>query len=131
MLKRFLAALLAAFVAWGSEAAASDFEALPRPPAPSHYAAYACFLAGAGLIGVSFPLARRADHAYDRYLVANTESEVVRLFDESAHYDRLASASLLSGEVLIAAGLYLRFIRHPARVELSLGSRRCGVSYRF
>ena len=44
-----------------------------------------------------------------------------------------SSASLVSGELLLAAGLYLRFLRRPVteHLELSLLPDRCIVSLRF
>ncbi len=59
--------------------------------------------------------------------------EVERLYDRTVRYDRFSSASLLTGEALIATGVWLRFLRRPAasRVHLSLSPRRCSVTLSF
>lgn len=121
----------ASAVAW----AAGPFETvvIPSQKKPSYALAYGSLLAGAGLIGGSFVIRDRANARYDRYLDATEPAEISRLYDETAHLDRLSSASLLAGEFLIAAGLYLRFIRHPAsdRVSLIATPTRCALSLRF
>jgi hypothetical protein len=90
-------------------------------------------LAGAGLIGASFIWRDRANERYDRYLEATEPDEISRLFDETARLDRISSAALITGEVLVAAGLYLRFVRHPStdRVSLIATPTRCALSLRF
>ncbi len=107
--------------------------ALPPPQRHPHRLAYACMVSGAGLIGASFAFADHADRTYVRYLDSTEPAEIDRLFDETVRYDRLSSGSLIGGELLVAFGLYLRFLRRPTgrRLSLSLDARRCAVSYRF
>ena len=138
-MKRILAACLAATVVFGACLAGSaradgPFETLPlpRPVQRPHPGAYACFLAGAGLIAGSFAIARRADDAYGRYLAAHEARDIAHWFDRTRSDDRLASGALLGGEALLATGVYLRFLRRPASpVALLIGANACAVSYRF
>ena len=96
----------------------------------SHTWAYVTLAGGAGLIGVSFAFERRADRAYDAYLTNTDPREIDKLYDRTVLNDRLSQASVLSGEALIAAGIYMRFIRHPTGSPLSFELRpsRCAVS---
>ncbi len=142
---RSMAAILAAIVVSGGltpptsagaarSVAASAFETvpLPAPANSSHRAAYASLIGGFGLMGASFTLAHRADRAYDRYLAAVDPGEIERAYDESSRNDRLSSAALISGEVLVATGIYLRFVRHPrSRLALSALPGRCAIAYSF
>lgn len=137
---RSMAATAAAIVVSGAlvtvpaAAAAPAFEQVPLPPPTrtSHAGAYACLVTGVGMMAGSFVLARRADHAYDRYLEAELPSEIDRLYNQAVRYDRLSSGALIGGEVMLAAGLYLGFLRRPAaRVEVALNPGRCAVSCRF
>ena len=84
-------------------------------------------------MGLSFTFAQRADDAYASYLVSTDTQELEILYDRAVRNDHLSHASLLTGEALIAAGLYLRFIRRPpaARLSLSLQPSRCALSCRF
>jgi hypothetical protein len=115
--------------------AAAPFQVVPveTPMRRSHTWAYLTMAAGAGLVGVSFTLANRADHAYADYLVSTDPVSIDLLYDRAVRNDHLSQASLLTGETLIAAGLYLRFIRRPSagRLSLSLVPSRCAVSCRF
>ena len=115
--------------------AAAPFPVVPlEAPAPRrHTWAYATIVGGVGLIGLSFSFSGRADDAYAAYLVSTDPAEIQALYNRSVHNDHLAQASLLTGEALVAAGLYLRFIRRPAagRVSVSLLPSRCAVSCRF
>lgn len=115
--------------------AAAPFPVVPvAPPAPRRHAwAYVTLLGGASLVGLSFSFSAKADDAYEAYLVSTDPAEIERLYDRTATYDHRAQASLLTGEALIAAGLYLRFIRrpNPARVSLSLTPSRCALAWRF
>jgi len=106
---------------------------LPSQKKTSHTFAYATMLAGAGLIGGSFVWRDQANERYDRYLEATDPAEISRLYDETTRLDRVSSGALIVGEVLIAAGLYLRFVRHPSteRVSLSVSPDRCALSLRF
>ena len=142
-MKRFVAALLAASLvaelslpaACAAQQAADPFEAVPLAPAarPPHRLAYASLLAGAGLVGLSFTLTDRANRRYDDYLNATQPAEISRLYDESVRLDHLSAAALLTGEALIAAGVWLRFLRRPApqRAALIVEPGRCAVSLRF
>jgi hypothetical protein len=115
--------------------AAAPFPVVPvAPPAPRrHVWAYLTMLGGASLVGVSFSFSAKADDAYAGYLVSTDPDEIERLYDRTAMYDHRAQASLLTGEALIAAGLYLRFIRRPgpARVSLTVAPSRCALAWRF
>lgn len=140
---RFTAASLAAFIllellapaARAHAQAAEPFPVVPieAPQRRSHTWAYLSLLGGAGLVGVSFAFARRADDAYSAYLVTTDVTQIEVLYDRAVRNDHLSHASLLTGETLIAAGLYLRFIRRPpaARLSLTLLPSRCAVSCRF
>ncbi len=114
----------------------SPFPIVPlRYPAPahSHLGAYLTLAAGAGLVGTSFAWQARANRTYGDYLRATEPGLIAALYDRAAHYDRLSSAALLGGEALVATGLWMRFIRHPApgRVALDAGPRRCALALRF
>jgi hypothetical protein len=115
--------------------AAEPFESvvLPSRKPTSHRLAYGSMLAGAGMVGASFVWRDRANARYDRYLRATEPDEISSLFDETARLDRLSSGALIAGEILVAAGLYLRFVRHPAteRVSLVTSPTRCALSLRF
>jgi hypothetical protein len=106
---------------------------IPSPARRGHTWAYLSMLSGAGLVGVSFTFARRADRAYAEYLLSTDTGEIETLYDRAVRNDHFSQASLLTGEALIATGLYLRFIRRPAtgRFSLSLLPSRCVVSCRF
>ncbi len=139
-MKRCLAAVLAATIVSGPLAAPSaradgPFEAVPLPrPAPHpHRAAYACMLLGTGMIVGSFALARHADDAYARYLDARLPDDIERSYDEAVRYDRWSSGLLISGEIVVAAGVYLRFLRRPESpaVSLLVAPGACAVSCRF
>jgi hypothetical protein len=98
-----------------------------------HTWAYLTLGTGAGLIGASFTFARRADEAYAEYVASTDVAALDALYDRAVRNDHLSQASLLTGEALIAAGLYMRFIRRPAagRFSLSVLPSRCVVSCRF
>jgi hypothetical protein len=63
--------------------------------------------AGAALTGTSAVLRHQADRWYDRYLGSSDPAEIERFYDRTAHYDRLAGASLGSGQALLTAGIFL------------------------
>ncbi len=115
--------------------AAEPFRVVPiaEPARRNHTWAYVTLAGGAALTGLSFAFARRADDAYAAYLVSTDPDEIQMLYDRSVRNDHLSQASLVSGEALLAAGLYLRFIRRPApgRVSLTLRPPRWAVSCRF
>ena len=142
-MRRFIAAVLAASMlcetlfpaARASAQAASPFPEVPLPASTqgSHLGAYASLVGGAGLIGASYVFADRANDRYAEYLHATDPNEITRLYDETVTLDRLSSGSLIAGELLIAVGLYLRFLRRPStsRVDIMLAPERCALSYRF
>lgn len=107
--------------------------AVQTPARRSHTWAYLTMAGGAGLVGLSFVFSGKGDDAYEAYLASTGQAEIQTLYDRAQRYDHRAQAALLTGEALLATGLYLRFIRRPAtsRVSLSMGSTRCALSYRF
>ncbi|MGH7731177.1 MAG: hypothetical protein ACRENJ_08010 [Candidatus Eiseniibacteriota bacterium] len=115
--------------------AAAPFPVVPlEPPTPRrHTWAYLTLAGGATLVGLSFTFSGKADDAYAAYLASTDQDEIQTLYDRAVRYDHRAQASLLTGEAMIAAGLYLRFVRRPgpSRVSLSLGPVRCALSCRF
>lgn len=115
--------------------AAAPFPVVPQEPPGSggHAWAYVTLVGGASLVGISFVFSNKADHAYEDYLTSTEPDEIESLYDTAVHNDHLAQASLLTGEVLVATGIYLRFIRHPSpkRVSLALTPSRCALTWRF
>lgn len=117
-----------------AQAAAPFPEVVIEPAAPhSHFVANLVVVAGAGLIGSSFLWRDRANHSYGEYLNETDPSRIQSLYDRTERQDRLSSASLITGEVVLAAGVYLRFLRASStpRLGLSIQPERCAVSYRF
>ena len=106
---------------------------LPAPQRHSHTWALVSFASGAALLAGSFGIADAADHRYVDYLHATDPARIKDLYDEAVLFDRVSSASVLTGEVLIATGIYLTFLRHPApsHLGLALEPSRCAVSFRF
>jgi|SRR6516225_1935492 len=115
--------------------AAEPFPVVPQPPPEhqSHLWAYTSMAAGAGLIGVSFAFSHKADQTYDQYLAATDPNEISSLYDQTIFYDRWSTGTLLTGELLIVTGLYLRFLRpHSSRrVSLEAGPRTCALALHF
>lgn len=103
------------------------------PPAPSHTLSNACLAAGVLMIGSSFLFEHQADQSYDSYLVAIEPDDITTLYDRTILYDRLSAGALIGGNVLIATGLYLRFVHHPPpeRLRFALGPQRCSVTCVF
>lgn len=139
-MKRSTVALIAALAvfetirpaACASAQAAAPFEQIPlSTPRQSHWASTLAFGVGLGMIGASFVLSDNADQRYEQYQQATDPDEINALYDETLRLDHYATASLLTGEVLIATGIYLRFIRRSPPVQLRLGPRACAVSLRF
>lgn len=142
-MRRWTAALLLAGAVSGAPQwavcafaqAAVPFQEVPRaqPVHASHLAAYACAVAGVGLIAASFPLSDVSDRRYADYLAEVNPAAIDSRWRASVRADRIASGSLLAGETLLAASIYLRFIRRPhdARVSLEVSPARCAVSCRF
>ena len=143
MLRRWTAALLLVSAAAGAPngaacafaQAADSVEVVPRPPADRtpHRAAWACAIAGAGLIVASFPLSDLADRRYSDYLAETDPGAVESRYQATRRADRLASGSLLAGEALVVSAVWLRFIRrtHAPRASLVLLPDRCAVHLRF
>lgn len=115
--------------------AAESFPVVPLETVTQrrHTWAYVTLVGGAALVGSSFGFSGKADDAYAAYLVSTDPDEIQTLYDRAVANDHRAQFSLLTGEALIAAGLYLRFIRRPAprRVSLVILPSRCALSYRF
>ncbi len=111
------------------------FEIVPRqqPPRASHRAAWVCVLGGVGLVAASFPLADAADRRYAEYLNESDPRRIGSRWDRSVTADRVASGALLSGEALLAAGVYLRFVHgaHASRVSLVAAPGRCALACSF
>lgn len=132
------AALLASTLSPAARAHAQAAEPFPEVPLPhaaarSHAGAYAAFLAGAGLIGASFVIGDRANDAYAEYLAATDPDRIEDRFERTRRLDGWATATLLAGEALVGAGIYLRFLRPSAEPGLALivGPERCAFSLRF
>ena len=139
-----MAAMLAAIAIWssaplvwadGPPPTPAPFETVPLPSSQrqGHLLAYSSMLVGAGMIGASFVFSDKANQKYDQYLVATDPDEIDRLYDETVRLDKISSGALIGGEVLMALGLYLRFLRHPAesRVQVSVAPTRCTLGVRF
>jgi len=107
--------------------------AMAAPPRRSHAWAYLTLAGGTGLVGLSFMFSRRADDAYADYLTSTDPKVIESFYDRAVRNDHLSQASLLTGEAMVAAGLYLRFIRRPgpSRVSVSVAPTRWAASYRF
>jgi len=114
--------------------AASPFPEVPLPDQkrPTYKAAYLALGTGVLLIGGSFVLAAEADDAYQQYLEETEIDQIGPLYDRTIKLDRLATGSLVTGELLLATGIYLRFLRPPhAALSLTLRPGRCALDYRF
>ena len=124
-----------ALAAGNAPPASSPFETVPLETTKprSYLGAYVCMVGGAALIGGSFAIQNKADQTYDRYLVATDPDEIESLYQQTVTYDRWGRATLLTGEALIVAGLYLRFLHHPAsrQLQLAVTPQRCAFSVRF
>jgi hypothetical protein len=145
-----LRAALAAVLAFGAggirpaaAAVATPFEVVPRRTSEhsSHRLAWIAAATGAVLIGASFPLANEADRRYAVYLSETDVTRIDERFQATAHMDRLASGTLLTGEGLLATAVWLRFLHPPRasrRVSLAVEPdphharvARCAVTLRF
>jgi hypothetical protein len=62
---------------------------------------------GVAFTGTSARLRNEADTWYDRYLQSSDPVEIPRLYDQTAHYDHLAGESLVVGNALLTAGIFL------------------------
>ena len=133
-----LAVLLGTLLAPAARALAQAAEPFPEVPLPhtrsgSHALANLTLLSGAALIGSSFVFEHQADEAYDDYLAATDAATITELYDKSQRLDHYSTAALIGGEVLLATGLWMRFLRHPPPERLSLDWRpdRCALAWRF
>jgi hypothetical protein len=102
-------------------------------------------IAGAALVGASFPLADEADRRYDAYLAETDLARIDDRFAATERMDRLASGSLLAGEGLLAVAVWMRFVRAEnddgvplpqrvsarQRVSLDVRTGRCALAIRF
>jgi hypothetical protein len=115
--------------------AAAPFPEVPLPQSSTKSKTFAnlTLLTGAALIGASFAFENVADEANDDYLLATDADEIERLYDRSKQFDQYSTASLITGEVLLAAGLWMRFLRRPhsERVSFQVRPDRCAVAWRF
>jgi hypothetical protein len=103
----------------------------PKPP--PHRLAGAAILTGVGLIVASFACEHEADKSYANYLNASDPETITMLYDRTVRFDRLSAASLITGNVLIATGLALRFLHSPqtSHVVVAVEPGRCAVTCRF
>ncbi len=104
---------------------------LPEPPARSHRGAALAIAGGAGLIAGSFVLHERANRSYRDYLDSTDPAALDDLYDRAAVLDRWSAATLIAGEVLLATGVYLRFLRDSPPSRLALGAAPGGVALRW
>ena len=115
--------------------AAAPFHEVPLPEVPrqGHAWAYAALIAGAGCVGFSYTIAHRADRIYHEYLAETDPGRIADLYDQTVVLDHAASATLFTGEGLVATGVYLRFLRRARapRTAILLGPDRCALAWRF
>ncbi|HTM57020.1 MAG TPA: hypothetical protein VL123_01245 [Candidatus Udaeobacter sp.] len=140
-MKRFRAGSIAALcgilvpAACALAQTAGPFPVVNVPPTrhESHRLANVSMVSGVALIAASFAFERTADRSYDEYLAASDPARITDLYDRTTRFDRLSSASLVTGNVLLATGLTLRFIRHShgSSVGVLLDSRRCALALNF
>lgn len=95
------------------------------------------------MIGASFGLVNAADRRYSEYQNATDPARIADLYDQAVLLDRFSTATIIGGELLIATGIYLAFLRRPEpqqfdrmlleppRLGLRLEPSRCGVALRF
>jgi len=100
---------------------------------PSHFWAYVALGSGAALVGGSFVCSQEADDAYAAYLHETDPAKIEHYYDRAVMFDKIASASLATGEILFVTGIYLRFIKQPrdTRLGLVVGPGRCGLSFHY
>jgi len=128
-----IAALVSAACAHAQAAAPFPVVDTTPPPARSHVLANTALVTGVVLIGSSFVFEHQADQAYDAYLVASEPDDIGALYDRTVMYDRLSAAALIGGNVLVATGLFLRFVHRPPpeRLRFALSPSRCAVTCVF
>jgi hypothetical protein len=68
-----------------------------------------------------------------RYLASTDPAEIELLYVDATRFDTLSRASLTTGEILIATGLYFRFVRRPAasRTAVIVSGTRCAIAVNF
>jgi len=100
---------------------------------PSHFWAYVALGSGVALVGGSFVCSQEADDAYAAYLRETDPVKIEHYYDRAVMFDKIATASLATGEILFVTGIYLRFIKQPreSRLGLVVGPGRCGLSLRY
>ena len=125
--------------------AASPFPEVPVPAPPARPYGWSAvsLLSGAMMIGASFGLVDAADRRYSEYQNATDPARIADLYDQAVLLDRFSTATIIGGELLIATGIYLAFLRRPEpqqfdrmlleppRLGLRLEPSRCGVALRF
>ena len=128
-----IAALVSAACAHAQAAAPFPVVDTTPPPSRSHVLANTALVTGVVLIGSSFIFEHQADQAYDAYLVASEPGDISTLYDRTVMYDRLSAAALIGGNVMVATGLFLRFVHRPPpqHLRLALGPTRCAVTCVF
>ena len=128
-----LGILLSAAGSFAQAAAPFPVVDVQPPHAHSHRLANAAMIAGVGLIAASFAFERAADRSYDEYLTAIEPARITSLYDRAQRMDRFSSASLISGNSLLATGIVLRFVHRPrpTRVGLVLDAHRCAFACWF
>lgn len=93
-----------------------------------HRLAYVAIVTGAALVGASFAITRHADQVYNHYLTVTTPEDAERLYDSTRRWDQLSTATLLTGEGLLVAGLWFRFLGHDAMHPMSVGLTPAGCA---
>ena len=85
------------------------------------------------MVGASLLLTASADDAYESYLRETDPDRIESHYDRAVMRDRLALTSLLTGEVLLVTGVYLRFLKNPRepRLRFAVAPGRCALSLRF
>lgn len=110
---RLRAALVLVFVLTVAAPAARAADEIPGVAPVSHSTAHIALGVGAGLTLASFLLAEGADRAYDRYLDETDPDRIEDAYDDAERYDRLATATLIVGQVSLVYGLWRRFLHDP------------------
>ena len=145
MRPRFAALLLAVLASGAPSAAAwaqastapadtsSPFEVIPRSATVRESSKWVWItaIAGAALVGASFPLADEADRRYDAYLAETDVTRIDERFRATERMDRISSSVLLAGEGLLATAVWLRFVRGDRHVALDVRTDRCALAVRF
>ena len=112
---------------------ASPFEVVPRSASLRHSTKWAWItaIAGATLVGASFPLADEADRRYSAYLAETDVSRIDERYHATQRMDRISSGALLAGEVLLGTAVWMRFVRGDRHVALDVRMDRCALALRF